>query len=36
VIAAFPTGLPVSTEFAFTLTLDGVSAAEIDVLIDGK
>ena len=36
VIAAFPTGLPVATEFAFTLTLDGVSAAEIDVLIDGK
>ena len=36
VIAAFPTGFPVATEFAFTLTLDGVSVAEIDVLIDGK
>ena len=25
-----------SSDLAFTLTLDGVSAAEIDVLIDGK
>jgi hypothetical protein len=36
VIAEFPKGFPVATGFAFTLSLDGVSASEIDVLIDGK
>ena len=32
----FPKGHPVATSFGFTLALDGVSADEIDVLIDGK
>ena len=36
VVAEFPKGYPVATSFGFTLALDGVSADEIDVLIDGK
>jgi len=36
VITEFPKGFPVVASFAFTLSLDGVSANEIDVLIDGK
>jgi len=36
VITEFPKGFPVVANFSFTLSLDGVSANEIDVMVDGK